>query len=159
MLRKRFNSSILITPKKSVKEVNTSKNPKRRSQILKPAVRERKAVTPEPITKTRKTYLISATGPMYRQIREKFTSKIGNWIGFWYGSLEKSNLSWGSIFFDSNYPQTNVGDHNIVLYPLNDRVGIGFVDLDKSHENPSERVKDFELDSIKKELAFFDGIL
>ncbi|NIO44724.1 MAG: hypothetical protein GTN36_04185 [Candidatus Aenigmarchaeota archaeon] len=92
-------------------------------------------------------------------IKERFTSKIGNWIGFWYGSLERSNLCWGSIFFDLAYPQTNVGDHNVVLYPSDGGVAIGLVDLDKSHKNPGERVKDFELELIKKELALSDGLL
>jgi hypothetical protein len=93
------------------------------------------------------------------EVREQFTNRIGNWMGFWYGALENANLCWGSIFYHPIAPQTNVGSHNIVLYPVDRGVGVGMVDLDKSHKGPSEKVRDWELDHIRKELSLYDGTL
>jgi hypothetical protein len=93
------------------------------------------------------------------EVREQFTNRIGNWVGFWCGALEKANLCWGSIFYHPVSPQTNVGSHNIVLYPVDRGVGVGLVDLDKSHKDPSEKVRNWELDHIRKELSLYDGML
>jgi len=93
------------------------------------------------------------------EIREQLTDRIGNWLGFWYGALERANLCWGSIFFNRKLIDTNVGSHNIVLYPFDNCIGIGLVDFDMSHKNPDKGVREWELDHIKKTLSIYDGML
>jgi hypothetical protein len=91
-------------------------------------------------------------------LREQLTNRIGNWMGFWYGSLERANLCWGSTFFSSKFPETNVGVHNIIIYPVNGGVGVGLIDLDRSDET-CKIIKEFELEHIRKNLSCFDGML
>jgi hypothetical protein len=98
-------------------------------------------------------------GEKISEIRQRFTNRIGEWLGFWYGSLERANLCWGTIYFGSKAPQTNLGIHNIVLYPVDGGIGLSMVDLDKSYMHPSDRVKEYEINHIRKDLASFDSAL
>lgn len=93
------------------------------------------------------------------EIRELLTDRIGNWLGFWYGALERANLCWGSKFLKGKLLDTNVGAHNIVLHPTENGIGIGLVDLDYSHKNPNKKVREWELYHIKKILSSYDGTL
>jgi len=92
-------------------------------------------------------------------IRQELTSKIGNWVGFWYRALEQHNLCWGTTNNEnSGEVHTNVGNHNLVAYRVGGGVGIGIVDLDRK-ETPNETTKKTELDIIRKRLSIFDGAL
>jgi len=92
------------------------------------------------------------------EVREQLTNRIGNWVGYWYGALERANLCWGSIFHKPRGLETNVGSHNMVVYPVNRGIGIGLVDLDKSHRL-TKKTKEYELNRIKKILSKYDGML
>lgn len=95
-------------------------------------------------------------------IKEQITNRIGEWLGFWYGSLEDQNMCWGSLLLDMDKPpyfrvfDTNVGLDNIVVYDVGDRIGLSLIDLDRCAVT-NERIKKFELHRIRHMLEIFDG--
>jgi len=93
------------------------------------------------------------------KVKEKLTNKIGLWVGFWYRCLDKNNLVWGTRYVenpDGTYDvYSNSGTNNLAAYRLKDGVAVGITDLDSC--TPSEqKLKDLEIDRIKKRLSIFE---
>jgi len=97
-------------------------------------------------------------------IKKYLTNRIGEWLGFWYGSFEDKDMCWGSVLLDMDRPpyfrvfDTNVGLDNIAIYNVEGGIGISMIDLDR-HMETNERIKKFELNRIERMLEIFDGAL
>lgn len=85
-------------------------------------------------------------------------NRLGEWLGFWYGALEKSGLCWGTVLRDDGKRdgRTNVGMHNVTFYHTKGGIGAGFVDLDESCATDDVK-KRFEIASIHRGLEALEG--
>lgn len=96
------------------------------------------------------------------KIKDKLTNKIGQWTGFWYRCLEKNNLIWGTRYAEDPYGtyavNSNSGNNNLAAYRLNDNVAVSIIDLD-SCQYSDKKIKDLELDRIKKRLSIWEVTL
>lgn len=70
------------------------------------------------------------------KLKTELTDKIGKWLGFWLRGLKKNETTWGTVFAKDGEKikvyNTNVHPLNMVLYCVEDGVGVGLIDFDLS---------------------------
>jgi len=74
------------------------------------------------------------------QVKNEF-NKLAQWIGFWYGALEKNNLSWGTTY-RNGIMDTSIHNDNVLLYGVKEGAVASPVDFDDvEHEKNSFELK------------------